>query len=153
MKNEQGNVFKTILIIVAVVLVLFIFFGGEQGYELSVTNREEIAFAQLRLAIAQSGYDGSGVMTFDDFNTLGKLVKNAKSSNQWFGGYNSIYYGVLADTSDQKVTMVSDGTYVATFTTIEKQKGKTFSDKKTYLIDYSFERKSFQGYKFLVIDN
>lgn len=154
MKNQKGfSLTKLLIIIVLIIGFIFISSDSKPGYELSVSNREEIAIAGLRLAIIQSSLDGSGAMTHDDFNTLGKIVKNANSSNQWFGSYNVIYYGKTADTSDKQVTIVSDGNYVATFTTIEQQEGKSFSDKKTYLVDYTFEQKSFQGYKFLVDDN
>lgn len=152
MTNEKGITLIKLILIIAVVIIglIFTFAGSKPGYELSVKDREEVAISELRLAIAKGALDGSGIMTKDDFNTLGKLVKNAKNSNQWFAGNKSILYGKTADTSDKQVTIVSDGTYTATFTTIEKKNGKKLSDKNIYLVDYTFEQQATQGYKFFV---
>lgn len=161
MRNQKGISLIAIIIIVAIVIISIIIISNigepnsktKPGYELDVLNQEALALSELRLAISKSGLDGSGVITTDEFNTLGKLVKNANANNEWFSNYKGFLYGQTFDTSDKYVTTISDGTYVATFTTIQEQNGPSMGDIKTYLVDYTFEQKTFKGYKFYVDDN
>lgn len=154
MRSQKGISLITLIVIVAIVIIgiIIISSNSKPGYELNVLNKEALALSELRLAIAKSQLDGSGILTNDEFNTLGKLVKNADSNNQWFGNNKGIFYGQTLDTSDKYITVISDGTYVATFTTVEEQDGPSMGDKKTYLVDYTFEQKTFKGYKFYVDD-
>lgn len=155
MKNQKGISLIAIIIIIAIIIVGIIIFSSNSkpGYELNVANKEALALSELRLAIAKGRLNGSGFITTDEFSTLGKIVKNADSNNQWFSSNQGILYGDTYDTSDQYVTVISDGTYVATFTTKEKSTGPSLGDIETYLIDYTFEKKSFKGYQFYVTDD
>lgn len=116
--------------------------GGSSKYEL--TASEGVSLATLRTAISQSKLDGTGTLSTENFNTLGRLVKNANSSNQWFNGSSTTYYVKTSDTSTQEITYISDGNYIAKFT-IEIENPESFTKKKTYLVDYSFEEGTIQG--------
>lgn len=145
MENQNGIALKTLIIIIAIVIVFLCFiFSGSSGYKLN--NEYSLAYSHLNLAITKSALDGTGTIEREYFNKLGTLVKKYKSSSQWFGGYNSIYYGKITNTSDGIITQVSDGTYVATFTIKYKTPNNQMSDY--ILVDYSFESKYMQGYKF-----
>lgn len=146
-KSQKGISIKTLVIIVAVIIVLFfIFFNSKGGYKLS--SEYSIAYAGLNRAISQSTVDGTGIIERQSFNKLGTLVKNYKSSSQWFGGSKSIYSGKITTTSDGVITQVTDGTYVATFTMKYEIPNNKMSDY--ILVDYTFENKSIQGYRFTV---
>lgn len=120
-----------VLFVVILVIITAIIFSN-RNYKLSTEKGEEVAYASLRVAISQSVVDGSGEMTSEDFDILGEIVKNQKSSNQWFGGHKAFFTGKIIDTSDYEITVITDGTYVARFT-IE-------NDGNDYkLIDYKFE--------------
>ncbi|MGN1326700.1 MAG: hypothetical protein ACI4VQ_01245 [Clostridia bacterium] len=150
MRNQKGiSLIKLIIIIAVILFVLFLLFGGSSKYELSVADGEQVALASLRTAIAQSRVDGSGTLSTENFNTLKKIVKNANSNNQWFSENKTIYYGKTADTSSQEITYISDGTYVAKFT-IEIENPNSFTNKKLFLVDYSFEEGTIQGASFII---
>ena len=154
MRNQKGITLIAIIIIIAIIILCIIIFSNTKpGYELNIANKECLALSELRLAIAKAHLNGSGFITTDEFNTLGKIVKNADSNNEWFSSNQGILYGDTYDTSDQDVTVISDGIYVATFTTKEKSTGPSLGDIETYLIEYTFEQKSFKGYQFYVTDD
>ena len=150
MKNQKG--ISLIIIIIIIALILFFIFmmsGSSSKYELTAT--EGVSWATLRTAISQSAVDGTGTLSTENFNTLGKLVKNANSSNQWFSGNKAIYYGKITDTSNQLITILSDGNYIAKFT-VEIENPESFTKKKTYLVDYSFEEGTIQASSISIID-
>ena len=49
---------------------------------MDVKSGEALAYTRLRQAIANSRLNGSGTLSSEDYNILGKMVKNADSSNQ-----------------------------------------------------------------------
>ena len=150
MKNQKGISLITIIIIIAIILFfIFIMSGSSSKYEL--TANEAVSLATLRTAVFQSAVDGTGTLTTEHFNTLGKLVKNANSTNQWFSGNKAIYYGKATDTSNQEITILSDGDYIAKFT-VEIENPESFTNKKTYLVNYSFEEGTIQANSISIID-
>lgn len=149
MKNEKGISLIVVILIVAIILFFIIVSTGNSKYELSVADGEQVAVASLRTAIAQSRVDGSGVLSNENFNSLKKLVKNADSNNQWFSENKTIYYGKTADTSNQEITYISDGTYVAKFI-IEIENANSYTKKKLFLVNYTFEEGTIQGYSFVI---
>lgn len=145
LKNQKGIALKTIVIIVAIVIVgiVIISANSKPGYELSVSDKEAVAYTSLRYAISKSAVDGGGTITSEQFNTLGKIAKNADSSNQWFSSDSGVFYGKTADTSDYQVTWISNGTYCAIF--YVKQDVNTY-----YLTSYSFSADDVKGYTIFV---
>lgn len=145
LKNEKGIALKTIIIIVAIIVVgiIIISVNSKLGYELSISDREAVAYTSLRSAIATSKVDGSGTMSKELFAILGKIAKNADNSNQWFANNSGAFYGNTADTSEYQVTWVSNGTYCAVF--YVKQDVNTY-----YVTSYSFAPDDVKGYTFFV---
>ena len=141
LKKEKGIALKTIIIIVAIIIVgiIIISVNSKPGYEMDVKSGEALAYTRLRQAIATSRVDGTGTMSAEDFSKLGKIAKNADSSNQWFANESGAFYGNTADTSEYQVTWVSDGTYCAIFYAVNE-------NDIYYLTSYSFNSDDVKGY-------
>lgn len=146
LKSQEGITLKTIIIIVAIIIVgiIIISASSKPGYELNVRDKEAVAYASLRAAIASSAVYGSATMSSEYFEILGKMVKNADSSNQWFNQTGRVaIYGNTADTSDYEITWVSDGVYCAVF--YVKKDVDTY-----YLTSYSFSVDDVKGHVIFV---
>lgn len=111
-----------------------IFIANYKGsdYQMNVEKGEALAYTKLRKAITTSAVDNTGTMTNTDFNTIKSMVKNQDSNNQWFSSNLSTCVGKIIDTTDNQITVITDGTYVAKFTV------KT-DEWDYYLVDYTFE--------------
>lgn len=144
LKNQKG-------VVIIIVLILFFMFIisciNNSEYKLSVADGEQFALSSLRLAIAQSSLDGTGTFSTEKFNILGKMVKKINENNQWFPENPGVFYGISEDTSDYKIVIISDGTYSASFKTIEDDMGDEF------LVEYTFTNEYIKGYKFLIQDD
>lgn len=147
MKSEKGIALKTIIIIIALIIVsiIIISLNSKPGYEMNVINKEALAYARLRQAIATSKLEGTAILSSEDHQILGKMAKNADSSNQWFANNTGIFYGNTADTSDYEVTWISDGKYCAIF--YAKEENNIY-----YLTSYSFDADDIKGYIIFVED-
>lgn len=111
---------------------------------MDVKSGEALAYARLRQAIATSRLDGSGTLSNEDFNILGKMAKNADSSNQWFTQTGKFaMYGNTADKDGYEVTWISDGTNCAIFYAKEE-------DNTYYLTSYSYNVDDVKGYTIFV---
>ncbi len=144
-KNQKGIALKKIITIVSIIIVglIIISLNSKPGYEMNVLDKEAFAYAKLRQAIATSRLNGAGTLSSEDMNILGKMVKNADNSNQWFSSNSGAFYGNMADTSDYEVTWISNGIYCAIFYAKEV-------DNTYYLTNYSFNADSVKGYTILV---
>ena len=154
LRSQRGITKKTIIIIIVIILFIFFIIGSssdDKGYELSIENGEEVAYASLRVAIAQSNVDGSGTISRENFDIIKSIVKNANSDNQWFDETTDIYYGEIASTSVQEEIMLTDGTYTATFSIIIENPD-SYTDKKLYFTNYSFKEATFEAPSFRVIN-
>lgn len=140
LNNEKGISLIKLLIIVAIIIVLIIIIASNSkpGYELSVENKEAVAYTSLRYAIAEGKVKGSSTLSSQYIDILGKMVKNADSNNQWFANNNGVFYGGSADNSDYEICWISDGTYCATFM-VKKE------PTKYYLCDYHFSVQNVDG--------
>lgn len=146
-RNQKGIGLTKIIIIIALIVVIgiiIISLNSKPGYEMDVKNKEALAYARLRQAIATSRVDGTGTLSSEDYNILGKMVKNADSGNQWFSQTGRVaLYGNTGDRDGYEVTWVSDGTYCAIF--YVKNEEHIY-----YLTNYSFNVDDVKGYTIFV---
>lgn len=140
LKILRNKKIKIILIIVTLVIIVFVLiFFAQKDYKLNPS--EAVAYTGLRLVIAQSAYDGGGSLSEENFEILGGLIKNI--DGVWFGKTGVIYYGKNIDTSENQVTIISDGDYTATFVIRD-------TEGEYELLEYNFEKSYEKGYKFIV---
>lgn len=146
LKSQKGISLITIVIIVAIIIVGIIIISSSStpGYEMDIKNKEALAYTRLRQAIANSKVDGSGTLSSEDYNILGKMVKNADSSNSWFSqtGKNA-FYGNTGDKDGYEITWLSDGTHCAIFYAKNE-------DNIYYLTSYSYNVDDVKGYTIFV---
>lgn len=146
-RNQTGIGLTKLIIIIALIIVIgiiIISLNSKPGYEMDVKNKEALAYARLRQAIATSRVDGTGTLSSEDYNILGKMVKNADSSNQWFSQTGRVaLYGNTGDREGYEVTWISDGTYCAIFYVKNE-------DNIYYLTNYSFDIDNVKGYTIFV---
>lgn len=147
LKNQKGISLVKVIIIIAIIIVgiiIIVSMNSKAGYEMDVKSGENVAYTRLRLAIANSNLDGSGTLSSEDYNKLGKMAKNADSSNQWFSQTGRVaLYGGIADKDGYECTWVSDGTHCAIF--YAKKEDNTY-----YLTNYSFNVDDVKGPTILV---
>ena len=72
-----GSIAIIIIIAIVIVGIIIISSNSSPGYEMDVKNKEALAYTRLRQAIANSRLNGSGTLSSEDYNILGKMVKNA----------------------------------------------------------------------------
>lgn len=138
---------KIFTILGFIIISLFLTTGCDNKY--MMTPEENLSYAKLRLAAATSAvvsYDGNlnlGTITKEDFNVLGKMVKNYDSSANWFSE-EYMYYAKIADLENKEVTYLCDDDYCAKFV-VEK-------DDKTYLTEYSFQESEKKGNRIIIDD-
>lgn len=146
LKNQKGISLIAIVVIVAIIIVgiIIISSNSKPGYEMDVKNKEALAYARLRQAVANSRLNGSGTLSSEDYNILGKMVKNADSSNSWFSqtGKNA-FYGNTGDKDGYEITWLSDGTHCAIF--YAKKENDIY-----YLTSYSYNVDDVKGYTIFV---
>ena len=144
MKNQKGiSLIALLVIIVIIILGIILISSNSNGYEMDISSGEALAYTRLRVAIANSRLNGSGILSSEDFNILGKMAKNADRSNQWFSGSSGVFYGNTADTSDYEVSWISNGQYCAIF--YAKKVDDTY-----YLTNYTFTADTIKGYMIFV---
>jgi len=115
--------------------------NNDGSYILSVLDGEASAIAKVRLAIAKSALDGTGVINEVTCNTLGSIAKQFDSSAQWFSSCSYSLVGSSPDTSETNVVKLSDGDYCATFTL------NSISDTLT---NYDFSEGKCGSYRFSI---
>ena len=123
---------KKILFGICLLISIFILTGCGGGNKLS--DSEAVAWTSLRLATSQSAYDETGTLSESNFDTLGTLCNN------WFSSSLGSFASISKDTSNNQVTLITDGTYTATFT-VEHDGVVDYK-----LISCVFEEKSEEGY-------
>lgn len=146
LKSQKGISLLAIIIVVAIIIVGIIIISSSSvpGYEMDVKNKEALAYTRLRQAIANSKVDGSGTLSSEDYSILGKMVKNADSSNQWFSQTGKFaLYGNTGDKDGYEITWLSDGTHCAVF--YAKNEDNTY-----YLTSYSYNADDVKGYTIFV---
>ena len=146
LKNQNGIALKTIIIIVAIVFIgiIIISMNSKPGIEMKAD--EVVAYKSLRNAIeeAKSSQGMTSILSSENFNILGKMAKNADSSNQWFSQTGKlVLYGNTADSDGYEVSWLSDGTYCAIFYAKKE-------NDKYYLTSYYFDVDDVKGYIILV---
>lgn len=137
---------KVFIVLLIVCGIIIIASAGNSGYKFnSKGTNEAIAYTSLRYSIAKAAAEnGTNTLSMDHFNTLGRMVKNADSNNQWFPQSNkTVVYGNTGDTSDFEITWISDGKNCAIFY-VEND------GVNRYLVDYSFTNESINGYAIFV---
>ena len=145
-KSQKGISLITIVIIVAIIIVGIVIISSSStpGYEMDVKNKEALAYARLRQAVANCKLNGSGTLSSEDYNILGKMVKNADSSNGWFSQTGKIaLYCNSGDKDGYEITWLSDGTHCAIF--YAKNEDNTY-----YLTSYSYNVDDVKGYPIFV---
>lgn len=93
--------------------------NSDGTYLLSVLDGEALAVAETRVAIANSRLNGSGEITEQTCEKLGRAAKNFDESAQWFTSCTNSFTGDILDTDTKDVMELSDGNYCASFTTIQ----------------------------------
>ena len=151
LKNQKGISLISLLVIIAIIVIAVILIYSitkQPGYKLDIDNSEFIAYFSLRVSIlgAQVSDNLTNTLSREYFDTLGNIVKNADSNNQWFTDADSklfvfansadddamIDYGIPAEDVDKfEITWISDGRYCAFF--VMKIVGEDY-----YLVDYDF---------------
>ena len=82
---------KTLLTVVFVATVIVLTgCSNKQKFD----NQEAVAYTSLRLAIAQSAYDGSGELDSKHLDTLKETVKKFDKNSDWFDDYLGSFYGI-----------------------------------------------------------
>lgn len=145
-KSQKGISLIAIVVVIAIIIIGIIIISSSStpGYEMDVKNKEALAYTRLRQAIANSKVDGTGTLSSEDYNILGKMVKNADSSNGWFSQTGKFaLYGNTGDKDGYEVTWLSDGTHCAIF--YAKNEDNTY-----YLTNYSFNVDNVKGYTIFV---
>lgn len=147
-KNEKGIALKTIIIIVAIIIVgiIIISANSKPGFEMSTD--ELVAYQSLRSAIeeARASEGMTSTMLSENFDILGKMAKNADSSNGWFTETGRLaLYGNIDDQDGYEMTTLSDGKHCAIFYA-KKENGKY------YFTSYYFIASDVKGYIILVGD-
>ena len=129
---------KLLLILIGLIIIT-----GCRNYKME--GSELVGYTGLRLVIANSRVDGTGILEEDRFNYLEELVKNHNKKNKWFYDSSGKFTGEIKDNSKNQVVSMSNGTYTATF--VVEFKEKTLDYK---LIEYKFEEKDLDGYRFFI---
>ena len=95
MRNEKGiTVIKLIIIAIIIIGVIIFIIANNQGNVMTDIEwgyMPSPEYYELRLAITTSETlgSGTGTLSLESFNTLGKDVKNA--NGKWFKNSNDIY--------------------------------------------------------------
>ena len=118
MKNNTGiGLIKLILILVVVIGVIIFIVRNTQGK--TMTDIEwgympSSEYYELRLAATTSEVsNGTGTLSLESFNTLGRDVK--KANGKWFKSSNVNFKAQILDADDTESVTLTDGEYVAIF--------------------------------------
>ena len=137
MRNENGfTVIKLIIIAIIIIGVIIFIIANNQGNVMTDIEwgyMPSPEYYELRLAITTSETlgSGTGTLSLESFNTLGKDVKNA--NGKWFKNSNDTFRALILDGDTGEMTTLTDGEHVAIF---------LFNDGNDY-VDYTFADEDF----------
>ncbi len=137
MKNQKGiSLIKLIIIVVIIIGVMIFIVANSQGNVMTDIEWGYIPspeYYELRLAVTTSELYGSGTgkLSLESFNTLGRDVKKAKG--QWFKDSDVNFYALILDDETGEMVTLTDGIHVAVF---------MFEEGNNY-VDYVFADEDF----------
>jgi len=139
-----GLFIATVLLILVMIVGVLIYAPTkphDQPSELSLSQKDVVTLAKVRLASAKNALDGTGEFTVDSCNELGLMAKQFESSADYFSSCSeekvNLMFLSTPDTSDTKILKLSDDNYTATFVTDNNQ---------NKLINYTFENVKSAGF-------
>lgn len=137
MKSQKGiGLIKLIIVIVIIIGVIIFIVANNQGNVMTDIEwgyMPSPEYYELRLAATTSETlgSGTGTLSLESFNTLGKDVKDAKG--KWFKNSNVNFRALILDGDTGEMTTLTDGEHVAIF---------LFDDGNDY-VDYIFADEDF----------
>lgn len=143
MKSEKG-ITLMMLIIFAIIIIGVIVFIVTNNKGKTITDIEwgympSSEYYELRLAATTSEIsNGTGTLSLESFNTLGRDVK--KANGQWFKNSNVNFKTKILDADGTESVTLTDGEHVAIF---------RFKDGENF-VHYYFEDKD--GLKYLGLE-
>lgn len=136
MKKEKGISLITLIILIAVIIGVIIFIvANNQGNVMADIEwgyMPSTEYYELRVAAAKSAIsNGTGTLSLESFNTLGRDVK--KAGGKWFKKSNVNFRTKILDDDTGEMVTLTDGEHVAVF---------TFNNGNNY-VDYVFADEDF----------
>lgn len=136
MKNEKGITLMKLIIIAVVIIGIIIFIvANNQGNVMTDIEwgyMPSSEYYELRLAATTSAIsNGTGTLSIESFNTLGRDVK--KAGGKWFKNSNVNFKTLILDDETGEMVTLTDGEHVAIF---------MFNDGNDY-VDYTFADEDF----------
>ena len=142
MKNERGiTLIKLIIIIVLVVIAIFIVVSnlGKSKVNLQWGAMPSTEYYELKLAaITSEASNGTGTLSLERFNTLGRDVKDA--GGKWFKDSNVNFKASVFESGGVEIITLTDGKHTASFTSMQSL---------DYVI-YTFTNEDHTGYKITI---
>jgi type II secretory pathway pseudopilin PulG len=142
MKNERGiTLIKLIIIIVLVVIAIFIVVSnlGKSKVNLQWGAMPSTEYYELKLAaITSEASNGTGTLSLESFNTLGRDVKDA--GGKWFKDSNVNFKASVFESGGVEIITLTDGKHTASFTSMQSL---------DYVI-YTFTNEDHTGYKITI---
>ncbi len=137
MKKERGiTLIKLILIAIIIIGIIIFIVANNQGNVMTDIEwgyMPSPEYYELRLAATTSETlgSGTGTLSLESFNTLGKDVK--KAGGKWFKKSNVNFRALILDDDTGEMVTLTDGEHVAVF---------IFNDGNDY-VDYIFADEDF----------
>ncbi len=118
MKNQKGIGLIKLVIIIAVVIGVIIFIvrntQGKTMTDIEWGYMPSSEYYELRLAATTSEIsNGTGILSLESFNTLGRDVK--KANGKWFKNSNVNFKTKILDEGNTETVTLTDGEHVAIF--------------------------------------